>query len=167
MQRADETVSVIIPTYNRAQIIGATLENVFKQTYKNVEVIVVDDASEDNTEEQLKPYCGRIRFVKLSRNSGPAAARNKGLEYASGEIIAFQDSDDSWAPTKLEHQVRLLQLAGESVPCCVCNALLRSWRGADRYSFDLAGIYPAHQEGRPGSIRQRYWQIVLSSSTRS
>ena len=77
MQRADETVSVIIPTYNRAQIIGATLENVFKQTYKNVEVIVVDDASEDNTEEQLKPYCRRAYWICEAQPELRASRRAK------------------------------------------------------------------------------------------
>ena len=140
-------VSVVIPTYNRASLICATLEDVFRQTYRNIEVILVDDASSDDTESQLGSYRERIRFVRLARNSGPGAARNKGVELASGEIIAFQDSDDRWDPIKLERQVDLLQRAGESAPCCLCNALLGSWRGAPRHSFDITGIHPGHSEG--------------------
>ncbi len=140
-------VSVVIPTYNRGSIIGATLEDVFRQTYRNIEVILVDDASSDDTESQLGSYRERIRFFRLARNSGPGGARNKGVELAAGEIIAFQDSDDRWDPTKLERQVDLLQRAGQSVPCCLCNALLGSWRGAPRHSFDITGIHPGHSEG--------------------
>lgn len=129
-------VSVIIPTYNRARLIGATLENLFQQTYGNIEIIVVDDGSTDETQTKLDSYGGRIRWV-AQRNAGPAAARNRGIAMAKGEIIAFQDSDDAWHPTKIERQVSLLQKAGQSVVCCVCNCIVqlpnrvvRSFEGA-------------------------------------
>jgi len=97
-------VSVIIPTYNSAQFITETLESVFAQTYKDYEVIVVDDGSTDNTKEVLKPYMSKIRYI-YKENGGPASARNVGIKNAQGEYIAFLDSDDLWLPEKLEKQV--------------------------------------------------------------
>ena len=100
-------VSVIIPTYNSAQFIVETLESVFAQTYKNYEVIVVDDGSTDNTKEVLKPYMSKIRYI-YKENGGPASARNVGIKNARGEYIAFLDSDDLWLSEKLERQVKYL-----------------------------------------------------------
>ena len=117
-------VSVIMPTYNRAQIIGDTIEDLFRQTYQNLEIIVVDDGSTDETQAKLDSYGNRIRWV-AQKNAGPAAARNRGIAMAEGEIIAFQDSDDVWHPAKIERQVSLLQRAGESVVCCVCNCIVQ------------------------------------------
>lgn len=139
-------VSVVIPTFNRASIIGATIENVLEQTYQNIEVIVVDDGSTDATQSRLRAYGDRIRFITQA-NSGPAVARNRGVEAARGEIIAFQDSDDLWKPAKLERQVALLEKLGPSVPCCLCNVRMRVVNGKDLTSFDISLIHPEHEEG--------------------
>lgn len=101
-------VSVVIPTYNRAIFIAECLDSVLAQTYRDFEVIVVDDGSTDNTDEVLKPYLGSIRLIKQG-NSGSAAARNNGIGEAKGEYIAFQDSDDIWMPDKLEKQMIYLE----------------------------------------------------------
>jgi len=101
-------VSVVIPTYNSAQFIVETLESVFAQTYKDYEVIVVDDGSTDNTKEVLKPYMSKIRYI-YKENGGAASARNVGIKNAQGEYIAFLDSDDLWLPEKLEKQVRYFE----------------------------------------------------------
>jgi len=92
--------SIIIPTYNRAHIIGEALDSVLAQSCKDFEIIVVDDGSTDNTPEVLQPYLDRIRYLK-KLNSGPAAARNRGITESHGEYIAFLDSDDRWYPNKL------------------------------------------------------------------
>lgn len=139
-------VSVIIPTYNRAEIIVETIENVFQQTYPNLELIVVDDGSTDKTKEVLASYKGRIRWISQP-NAGPSAARNHGLALAKGEIIAFQDSDDSWHPKKIERQVFLLERAGNSVPCCLCNVAFRSKLDGVSTSFENAPIDPPLEEG--------------------
>jgi len=104
-------VSVIIPTYNRAHLIVEAIESVLAQTYRNLEVIVVDDGSTDKTPEVLEHYTGLDRRVRLVRqdNRGVAAARNRGLAHTTGELIAFCDSDDLWLPHKLERQVAFLQ----------------------------------------------------------
>ncbi len=101
------TVSVIIPTYNRAHLIREALESVFSQTYRDYEVIVVDDGSTDNTREILASYRDRIHIV-WQENQGISAARNRGILLARGKYLAFLDSDDRWLPEKLERQVSYL-----------------------------------------------------------
>ena len=96
-------VSVVIPSYNRAGVVRETVDSVLAQTYGNIEVIVIDDGSSDNTAEVLAPYADRIVYVR-NRNSGLAATRNAGMRLASGEFIAWVDSDDLWTPQKLEVQ---------------------------------------------------------------
>ncbi|CAG1012662.1 partial Chondroitin synthase, partial [Anaerolineales bacterium] len=100
------SVSIIIPTYNRANLIGETLHSVFAQTYQDFEIIVVDDGSTDNTAEVLRPLAetGRIKYIRQD-NQGASAARNRGIREADGIYIAFLDSDDLFEPTKLELQV--------------------------------------------------------------
>ena len=139
-------VSVIIPTFNREDVIANAVESALRQTYTKLEVIVIDDGSTDNTESQLKYFLSKIRFVRQS-NHGPSAARNKGIEIARGEIIAFLDSDDLWNETKIERQVAVLQSAGEHVPCCLCNAKLRADDREDTESFSVAEIVPTVDEG--------------------
>ena len=143
---SNELVSVIIPTYNRADQVCRAVENVLGQSYKNREIVVVDDGSTDDTQSRLKHYGSQIRVVSQA-NGGPGAARNRGIENSAGEIIAFLDSDDTWLPTKLERQVSLLRRAGRSVPCCVCNALLKFTNSREQSSFSVAWLNPQHEEG--------------------
>ena len=99
-------VSVVIPTYNRAERLKRALESVFNQTFTDFEIIVVDDGSQDNTEEVIKNMQNpRIRFIKHPRNLGVSAARNTGIKAATGKFIAFLDSDDIWRERKLEKQI--------------------------------------------------------------
>jgi glycosyltransferase involved in cell wall biosynthesis len=145
MMSRDPLVSVVIPTYNRAGVICQTIDNVFEQTYRNFELIIVDDGSTDDTQCKLRQYGDRLRVVTQS-NAGAADARNHGARVARGEIIAFQDSDDLWKPTKLERQVALLE-TDRSIPCCLCNVVLRMVNDKEFTSFDLSLIYPRHEEG--------------------
>lgn len=92
--------SIIIPTYNRAHVIRAALDSVLSQSCQDFEILVIDDGSTDNTHEILGPYSDRLRYFKQP-NSGPAAARNRGISESRGEYIAFLDSDDRWYPDKL------------------------------------------------------------------
>ena len=102
-------VSVIIPTYNRADLLPTAISSVLAQTYTDWELIVVDDASTDNTMEVIKEWeakDSRIRSISLNINSGgPAHPKNVGVESARGEFIAFLDHDDEWLPEKLKKQV--------------------------------------------------------------
>lgn len=101
-------VSIIVPVYNAASFLGETIQTVLCQTYKNWELILVDDKSSDESvdlieEAQVKDP--RIQLIKLSVNSGAAHARNVGLESANGQYIAFLDADDLWLPGKLKLQM--------------------------------------------------------------
>jgi len=101
-------VSVIIPTYNRAQIIGRAIESALNQTYQNIELIIIDDGSTDNTMEVIKKYRSwdkRVKYICHEKNRGGSAARNTGIKIALGKYIAFLDSDDEWLPKKLEKQI--------------------------------------------------------------
>lgn len=110
------TVSIIIPTYNRARLVGRAIQSALDQTYQDFEVIVIDDGSTDNTEEIVKSINDpRIRYVRHSENRGGSAARNTGIKVAHGEYIAFLDSDDEWLPEKLQHQLKILREADEEV----------------------------------------------------
>ena len=103
-------ISVIIPTHNREKTIKKSIDSVLCQTYNNIEIIVVDDKSTDNTEEVINSIKdNRIKYIKLDENKGACFARNKGIELAQGKYIAFQDSDDEWLPQKLEIQLRYLE----------------------------------------------------------
>lgn len=115
--RKTPTVSVIIPTYNRAHLIGRAIQSVLNQTYQDFEIIIVDDASIDNTEEVVKSFSNkRIRYIRLKENSGGSAApRNTAIKIARGEYIAFQDSDDEWLPEKLEKQIRVFEKVSPEV----------------------------------------------------
>lgn len=102
-------VSVIIPTYNRIATLPRAINSVLKQTYTNLELIIVDDASNDGTDKyigQIKD--SRLRYVRLEKNLGPAGARNAGVNAAKGKYIAFQDSDDEWDENKLAIQMEAL-----------------------------------------------------------
>ncbi len=102
-------VSVILPTYNRAGILEESIASVLGQTYGDLELIVVDDGSTDGTAELIGGIRDpRLRYIRLDENGGGAAARNIGLENASGRYIAFQDSDDKWHREKLERQVQAI-----------------------------------------------------------
>ena len=103
-------ISVIIPTFNRVRSIEKAVMSVLKQTYGELECIVVDDCSTDNTEEIVKGLRDeRIRYIKNSKNVGAAKARNIGIKMAEGEFIAFNDSDDIWQENKIELQLELLK----------------------------------------------------------
>lgn len=100
-------ISVIIPTYNCGKYIREALEGVFNQTYKNYEVLVIDDGSTDNTKEVLKEYEQKIKYF-YQENKGLSITRNRGIKEAQGELIALLDSDDIWLPEKLELQTDLI-----------------------------------------------------------
>jgi len=110
-------VSIILPTYNRAHIISRSIISILNQTYKDFELIIVDDCSTDNTREVIENYSkmdDRVKYIRNNKNLGPSGARNVGIKLAIGEFIAFQDDDDEWYPYKLEKQVNLLQMLPEN-----------------------------------------------------
>ncbi|MFI5186238.1 MAG: glycosyltransferase [Chitinophagales bacterium] len=107
---ASYRISIIMPTYNRASYIVETIDSVRSQTYQNWELIIIDDGSDDNTEELVRQITDhRIQFYKAGRIAINGKIKNIGIEKAKGDLIAFIDSDDLWAETKLEKQVKGLQ----------------------------------------------------------
>ena len=101
-------VSVIIPNYNYAYYVGEAIQSALEQTYQNIEIIVVNNGSTDNSMEVLRSFGNKIVVVDQT-NLGQSGARNAGLTRSTGELIAFLDADDLWEPTKLEKQIGLLQ----------------------------------------------------------
>jgi glycosyltransferase involved in cell wall biosynthesis len=105
---APPLVSVVIPAYNAERHIVEALEGVLAQTYRPVEIVVVDDGSTDATAEAVRRFGPRVRFT-TQINAGAGAARNRGVAMATGRYIAFLDADDSWPPEKLARQVEILE----------------------------------------------------------
>lgn len=118
------TVSVIIPAYNRAHVIGQAIQSVLGQTRQDFEIIVIDDASIDNTEETVRSFTdSRIRYLRHEQNYGAPQARNSGAEAAAGSFLAFLDSDDIWYPEYLERQLGLLAALPPTVGMSCCNMM--------------------------------------------
>ena len=114
-------VSVVMPNYNGARFIGPAIESVLKQTYRNIELIIVDDHSSDTSFEIIQEYCkedSRVSAVKLTKNSGVAVARNIGIGEAQGQYIALLDSDDVWEKDKIELQLNLAITKGSDLVYC-------------------------------------------------
>jgi glycosyltransferase involved in cell wall biosynthesis len=109
-------VSVIIPTFNRPDMISRAIQSVFDQNYKDYEIIVVDDGVEKNAENTvLSIASGKIKYIKHETSKGGGAARNTGIKNSSGEYIAFLDDDDEWLPEKLSVQMEMLEKTGQDV----------------------------------------------------
>ncbi len=105
----NELVSVIMPTYNRGYIIENAIDSILNQSYSNIELIIVDDCSSDNTEEVIKKYNNeRLVYYKLDTNSGANAARNFGIEKSKGKYITFQDSDDTSEKNRISEQINCM-----------------------------------------------------------
>lgn len=116
-----ELVSVIMPTHNSSRFLAASIDSILGQTYQNLELLITDDCSTDSTRELLESYVARDPRVKveyLTKNGGPAVARNKSIERAQGRYIAFCDSDDRWFPEKLEKQIYHMN----KHDCALCSA---------------------------------------------
>lgn len=152
------SISVVVPTYNRGPQVAATLDSVLAQTLAPLEIIVVDDGSTDGTPDWMEAHYGdRIRVIR-QENGGVAHARNRGLEVARGEYIAFLDHDDIWLPRKLEAQLEAARAhpdaaligchwrdvteAGEVWVDEVWRTLYRNWQPASGWSYDWTCASP-------------------------
>ena len=105
-------VSIITPVYNAEKYLEETILSVINQSYKNWELLLIDDCSTDKSYEIIQEYLKidkRIKYLKNERNSGPAITRNRGLENSKGEYIAFLDSDDFWKEDKLKNQINFMK----------------------------------------------------------
>jgi glycosyltransferase involved in cell wall biosynthesis len=119
------TVSVIIPTYNRAQFVTEAIESVLGQSYDDFELIIIDDGSEDDTQERFKRFANRIRY-QYQENRGISHARNAGLRLAQAGYIAFLDSDDLWAKDKLARQIDYMENHPDHLICYTDEIWIRN-----------------------------------------
>lgn len=145
-------VSVVIPVHNREDTIKRAIDSVLYQSYSNLELIIVDDGSTDHTLDIVRQYSDtRIRVVELLKCSGANVARNKGISYARGEYIAFQDSDDEWIENKIEHQIAYMVAHGFAAGFCAYNLI------ENDYCIVLPEEY---------SNKKRYEENLLTELTR-
>lgn len=183
-------VSVIMPVYNASKFIGEAIESVLEQTYKNWELIIIDDASSDTSPQIIEEFSAadsRIIFEKLATNQGPDYCRNKATEMALGEYIAFLDSDDSWAPQKLEIQLDFMQEHncavsftsymhidenGNSLKKRIKAMAMLSYKKQFRNNYigNLTGMYHAASLGKilsPKIPKRQDWALWLEAIKRS
>lgn len=138
---AQELISVVIPSYNRKEKLPASVASVLKQSYANIELLVVDDASTDGTDELFEKCSDpRLQYLRYEENRGACYARNYGARHARGKYIAFQDSDDVWHSDKLEKQYALLISSGADLCFCGMN------RVAENGSQFYYPVHPFHPE---------------------
>jgi glycosyltransferase involved in cell wall biosynthesis len=127
-------VSVILPTFNRAHLLDRAARSVLAQTWSDFELVIVDDASSDDTPAVVAALADpRVVSIRLESNRGAAAARNAGIAVARGELLAFLDSDDEWKAEKLERQVAALDAASDRAALCVCS--LDVHRGRESFAM--------------------------------
>lgn len=165
MASAQPPVSVVLPTYNRAGVLRDSIESVLNQTYADFELIVVDDASTDDTESIVAGLeDSRIRYVKHEVNRGAAAARNTGIDEARGDVVAFQDSDDEWLPEKLEKQMAAFDDAAANVGV-VYTGMHRTVDGEERY-LPYPGVEPKEGDIRRSIVRQNFVSTQMAAVRR-
>ena len=107
--KPDPKISVVLPTYNRSKVLGRAIRSVLQQSFRDFELIVVDDGSTDDTEEVVRAFSDeRVIYIRQTNNAGASAARNVGIQHAKAHLVAFQDSDDEWLSDKLKQQYELI-----------------------------------------------------------
>ena len=153
------TVSVVIPTFNRAHLLPRVITSVLAQTFSNFELIIVDDGSTDNTHEVMREFTDiRIKFLPLGKNCGGNYARNQGIKAATSDLIAFLDSDDEWLPEKLELQLARLEVSNHPeetvIYCQYCEY---------QELTDRTIIMPANYEGNVFDHLLEGWCPALST----
>jgi len=135
----EPNISVIIPTYNRSALVVNAIESVLQQTYRDYELIVVDDGSSDDTRDRLRPYMNRIHYA-YQDNKGASAAQNAGIRVARGKWIAILASDDVWHPDKLQHQIEAVSALGGEYGACFTDCCFVGNEREHITAFQSAGL---------------------------
>lgn len=136
------SVSVVIPAYNRANLLPRAIDSVLAQTRQNFELIIVDDGSMDNTKEIVQNYSyPKIRYIRNESNLGATRSRNIGIQNSMGDVIAFLDSDDTWLPNKLEDQLKYIPEVHRHEPW-VCFTPVRVKGTSQEYTIPERGLLP-------------------------
>lgn len=148
--KIEPAVSVVIPAYNAAWCIRRAVDSVLAQTFRDFELIVVDDGSTDDTAAILRTYCGSLRMVSQP-NGGMSSARNAGIREARGRYVAFLDSDDRWLPNKLARQVALMTTQPNLAFCCATAMLenpdgnpVGAWACNSSRRATVADVFASH-----------------------
>lgn len=140
-------VSVVLPTYNRAQLLGRSLRSVLGQSFGDFELLVIDDGSTDETARVVASFVDpRIRYVQLARNTGAGAARNVGIRMSRGKFLAFQDSDDEWVPSKLARQMSAFE-HGPAGLGVVYSDMQRVWSDGTETYLAAPDVHPGRLVG--------------------
>lgn len=154
--RRGPLVSAVIPAYNSEETIARALDSALAQTYRPMEIVVVDDCSSDNTVEVVQRYAAKgVQLVRLSERQGASGARNAGVAAAKGDLIAFLDLDDEWLPSKIEKQTALI-VANADYVFVSCASRLISPQGED-----LGDVY----YGRRPVVGAECWKSLLARNT--
>lgn len=151
-------VSVVIPTYNSAEFLIQALNSVLNQTYTNYEIIVVDDGSSDHTSQAIEPYRSQIKYL-YQDNQGVAAARNRGVEVATGDFIAFLDADDLFLPQKLQQQIAVFAAQPDM------GMVISGWHLSDDQGEIIKDVELWHSLPQLNLTTWLYWKPVLPSAT--
>lgn len=140
-------VSVVLPTYNRAPLLGRALRSVLEQSFGDFEVLVIDDGSTDETAGVVATFSDpRVRYVQLARNTGAGAARNVGIRMSKGKFLAFQDSDDEWLPSKLAQQMAAFE-RGPAELGVVYSDMQRVWSDGTTSYLAAPDVLPGRLVG--------------------
>lgn len=136
MKIVNDMVSIIIPTYNREQVIGRSIASVLNQTYPYFELLIVDDGSVDQTKQVVERITDeRIHYIALDKNQGVGHARNIGMQEAKYDYLAFLDSDDEWMPEKLELQMEKMLYSPEKLGAVYCRMDTLSRKTGERHIY--------------------------------
>ncbi len=156
-------VSVVIPAYNRAETIGDAVSSVLNQTLEDLELIVVDDGSRDDTAARVRALDDpRVRVIVHAANQGANQARNTGVAEARGAYVAFNDSDDEWLPRKLELQIDALRArAAEGFAACYCGMVTYGMTEDRRFAGRAARYWP---DRRIGTVEGDIYAALLRTS---
>lgn len=156
----EQLISIIMPAYNAKKYISDSIKSVLNQTYSNWELIVIDDCSTDDTSIIIKEYCKRdyrIKYIKQSKNSGAACARNKGIKEANGTYIAFLDSDDLWYSNKLELQVSFMKREDILFSCTYYDKIDENGKAINKIiRYKSQGDYKELLKNCPGNSTVMY-----------
>ena len=154
-------VSVIIPTYNRAEFLRSAIESALKQTFTDIEIIVSDDKSTDHTQEVVESFKdNRIKYVRNEGIKGPSATRNTAISASKGEYIAFLDDDDEWIPDKLQKQVELLDHSQPNICGVYSNRLF-----IDKMSGNVLSDNPGTEQLQGNLLYQLIIKSPIHTST--
>lgn len=162
-----DLISVIMPTYNRGYIISLAIDSILNQTYRNIELIIIDDCSNDNTEEIISKYHDkRLKYIKLDKKNGANYARNIGLEKAKGKYISFQDSDDYSMPYRIEKEYNTLLKENADL---VFSSFYKAKTGYEKYASNgdyssiKAHIFPKRKIPSNNILNVLLYQNVVTT----